>query len=87
MASIANDKAMLDELINGSGDLHSLTARMMFDEIPDDMPLKQVKKEYHDLRQKAKGYEFLINYDIHSFLLKFCMEKHLYILKENMKSL
>lgn len=62
MASIANDKAMLDELINGSGDLHSLTAKMVFSEIPRDTPLKEIKTKYHDLRQKAKGYEFLINY-------------------------
>lgn len=62
MASIANDQAMLEELINGSGDLHSLTAKMVFPEIPRDTPLKDIKKKYHDLRQKAKGYEFLWNY-------------------------
>ena len=48
---------MLDELLNGSGDLHSLTARLVFDEIPNDMPLKEVKSKFHDLRQEAKGYE------------------------------
>ena len=62
MASIANDKAMLDELVNGSGDMHSLTAKMVFREIPRDMPLKQIKSEYHHLRQEAKGYEFCFNY-------------------------
>lgn len=62
MASIANDSAMLDELINGSGDLHSLTAKMVFTEIPRDTPLKEIKKKYHDLRQEAKGYEFCFNY-------------------------
>lgn len=62
MASVANDKAMLDELVNGSGDLHSLTAKMVFTEIPRDMPLKEIKKNYHDLRNKAKGYEFCFNY-------------------------
>lgn len=62
MASIANDKAMLEELIHGSGDLHSLTARMVFTQIPDDTPLKEVKKKYHELRQEAKGYEFCFNY-------------------------
>lgn len=76
MASIANDKAMLDELINGSGDLHSLTARMVFDEIPDDYPLEKIAKEYHDYRKKAKGYEFGFNYGgdwntiMHNFGLK-----------------
>lgn len=62
MASMANDEAMLDELINGSGDLHSLTAKMVFQQIPRDMPLKDIKKNFKDLRQKAKGYEFCFNY-------------------------
>lgn len=62
MASMANDEAMLDELTNGSGDLHSLTAKMVFQQIPRDMPLKDIKKNFKDLRQKAKGYEFCFNY-------------------------
>lgn len=62
MASMANDEAMLDELINGSGDLHSLTAKMVFQQIPRDMPLKDIKKNFKDLRQKAKEYEFCFNY-------------------------
>lgn len=42
MASVANDKAMLDELINGSKDMHSLTAKMVFkDKIPQDMPTEK----------------------------------------------
>lgn len=62
MASMANDETMLDELINGSGDLHSLTAKMVFQQIPRDMPLKDIKKNFKDLRQEAKGYEFCFNY-------------------------
>lgn len=62
MASMANDEAMLDELINGSGDLHSLTAKMVFQQIPRDMPLEDIKKNFKDLRQEAKGYEFCFNY-------------------------
>lgn len=62
MASIANDKAMLDELVNGSGDLHSLTAKMVFLDIPRDTSLKDVKNKFHDYRQEAKGYEFCFNY-------------------------
>ena len=62
MASIANDTAMLDELVNGSGDLHSLTAKMVFTQIPRDTSLKDIKKNYHDVRQDAKGYEFCFNY-------------------------
>jgi DNA polymerase-1 len=62
MASVANDEAMLEELTNGSGDLHSLTAKMVFQQIPRDMPLKDIKKNFKDLRQEAKGYEFCFNY-------------------------
>jgi len=62
MASISNDEAMLYELIHGSGDLHSLTARMVFDEIPNDFPLEEIKTKYKHLRQEAKGYEFAFNY-------------------------
>lgn len=62
MASMANDEAMLDELTNGSGDLHSLTAKMVFQQIPRDMPLKDIKKNFKELRQEAKGYEFCFNY-------------------------
>jgi DNA polymerase I-like protein with 3'-5' exonuclease and polymerase domains len=62
MASVANDKAMIEELTNGSKDLHSLTAKMVFKEIPRDLPVKEIKSKYHDLRQKAKGYEFAFNY-------------------------
>lgn len=62
MASMANDEAMLEELTNGSGDLHSLTAKMVFQQIPRDMPLKDIKKNFKELRQEAKGYEFCFNY-------------------------
>lgn len=62
MASMANDEAMLNELTNGSGDLHSLTAKMVFQQIPRDMPLKDIKKNFKELRQEAKGYEFCFNY-------------------------
>lgn len=62
MASIANDKAIIEELTNGSGDIHSLTAYMSYMEIPRDTPIKDIKEKYHDLRQEAKGIEFAINY-------------------------
>lgn len=62
MASIANDKAMINELMYGEKDLHTLTAKLVFPYIPKDMPAKEVKKVYHDERSKAKGYEFLLNY-------------------------
>ena len=62
MASIANDKAIIEELTNGSGDIHSLTAYMSYHEIPRETPIKDIKKLYHNLRQEAKGIEFAINY-------------------------
>ena len=57
MASIADDKAILDELINGSGDIQSLTAYMSYHEIPRNTPIKEIKSKYHNLRQEAKGIE------------------------------
>ena len=62
MASIANDEAIIEELTNGSGDIHSLTAYMSYSEIPRDTPIKDIKKLFHNLRQEAKGIEFAINY-------------------------
>lgn len=62
MASIANDEAIIKELTEGSGDIHSLTAYMSYHEIPRDTPIKDIKKKYHNLRQEAKGIEFAINY-------------------------
>lgn len=62
LASIANDKAVIKELTEGSGDIHSLTAYISYKEIPRDTPIKDIKKLYHNLRQEAKGIEFAINY-------------------------
>ena len=62
LASIANDKAVIKELTEGSGDIHSLTAYMSYKEIPRDTPIKDIKKLYHSLRQEAKGIEFKVNY-------------------------
>lgn len=63
MASISNDKALIHELTEGSGDLHSLTAYMSYpDQIPRDTKITEIKEKYHHLRQEAKGIEFSINY-------------------------
>lgn len=61
LASIANDEAIIKELTEGSGDIHSLTAYMSYKEIPRSTPIKEIKEKYHDLRQEAKGIEFAIN--------------------------
>lgn len=62
MASLANDKAIIKELTEGSGDIHSLTAYMSFSDIPRNTEIKDIKKLYHNKRQEAKGIEFAINY-------------------------
>ena len=70
IASVSNDPAMLDLFINGSGDVHSLVAKMSYSQIPRDLPVEDVKsfskasaKEGGlDYRQEAKGIEFAINY-------------------------
>lgn len=61
MASIANDQAIIKELTEGSGDIHSLTAYMSYKEIPRETPITEIKKKFHNLRQDAKGIEFAIN--------------------------
>lgn len=62
MASIANDEAIIEELTNGSGDMHSLVAKMVFKDEIGNTPVSEIKHKYHSLRQLAKGYEFLFNY-------------------------
>ena len=61
LADISDDKAIIEDLTNGSGDIHSLTAYMSYPEIPRDTPIKEIKKRYHKLRNDAKGIEFAIN--------------------------
>lgn len=76
LASIANDPLMLKEINEGSGDIHSLVASLMFEELKD-VPLKDIKKLYKPLRQEAKLYEFLIAYggDFNTMMTNFGLEK------------
>ena len=70
IASVSNDPAMLNLFINGSGDVHSLVAKMSYLQIPRDLPVEEVKSFSKasvregglDYRQEAKGIEFAINY-------------------------
>lgn len=58
-ADIYNEKAMLDEFLHGSGDMHSLCAYMVYhNEIPRDTPIKDIKKKYPALRTAVKPIEF-----------------------------
>lgn len=62
MADITNDKAMLHELNHGEGDMHTLAAKMLYDQIPKDMPAAEVKKQFPGERQRAKSLEFAVFY-------------------------
>lgn len=62
LASIANDKAMLEELTIGSKDIHSLVAKMSYPEIIKNCPVEQIKEKFPKQRQDSKRIEFAINY-------------------------
>lgn len=58
-ADIYNEQSMLKEFLEGSGDMHSLCAYMVYkDEIPRDTPIKDIKKKYAHLRKAVKPIEF-----------------------------
>lgn len=57
-ADIYNEKEMLKEFLEGSGDMHSLCAYMVYKEIPRDTPIKKIKELYPHLRKAVKGIEF-----------------------------
>ena len=75
---------MLDELNTGNGDIHSLVASLMFDEL-NGVPLKDIKSKFKHLRQEAKGYEFLIAYggDFNTMMSNFGLQKEDAINKYN----
>ena len=56
-ADIYNEPAMKEEFLHGSGDIHSLVAKMIFPELKD-VPIKDIKKFHKHLRSKAKPVEF-----------------------------
>lgn len=61
IANVANDAAMIEEFLHGSGDMHSLVAKAIFpNEI--DCPVSEIKDKYPALRKKAKRPEFCFNY-------------------------
>ena len=57
-ADIYQEKAMLDEFLHGSGDMHSLCAKMVFKDELKDIEVKDVKSKRPDLRKKVKSVEF-----------------------------
>ena len=62
MADFSQDKAMMNVFLNGE-DMHSTVAYMIYpDDIPRETNIKDIKKLYKHLRQKAKGPEFCFAY-------------------------
>lgn len=62
-ADIYNEPHMIDEFLHGSGDIHSLMAITFFgDQMEPGTTTKDVPEKYHDLRSKAKGPEFLLQF-------------------------
>ena len=63
IASVSNDKSMIDLFETGCGDVHSLVAYMSYPNIiPRSTRIEDIKKLYHEQRQEAKGIEFAVNY-------------------------
>lgn len=55
--AIYKEKSIIDEFLHGSGDMHSLVAKMVFKELKD-VPVKEIKKRFPHLRSAAKPIEF-----------------------------
>lgn len=61
-ADIYNEPAMINEYLYGSGDMHSLVAKACFPEELEGVEVKDIKKLRPDLRKKAKGPEFAMQF-------------------------
>lgn len=60
-ASVSNDPKMC-EILNTGGDLHSEVAKACWPDILGNLTDKEVKTQYKELRQNAKGVEFGVFY-------------------------
>lgn len=60
---------MLDEFLHGSGDMHSLCAKMVFKDELKDVDVKDIKKVRPDLRKKVKSVEFSKQFGGSSFAI------------------
>ena len=58
---MSNEDAMIDEFLNGKGDLHSLTASKVYSEIRGEY-VEVSKKKNTELRQNAKVLNFAMSY-------------------------
>lgn len=59
---IYNEKAIIEEFLHGSGDMHSLVAKACFPKELEGIEVKDIKKLRPDLRKKAKGPEFAMQF-------------------------
>lgn len=66
-ADIYNEPEMLKEFLEGSGDMHSLCAKLVFHEDLKDIPVKDIAKVRPDLRKKVKPIEFSQQFEIFIF--------------------
>lgn len=57
-ADIYKEHSMINEFLYGSGDMHSLCAKMVFKEELKNIDVKDVKKLRPDLRKRVKPIEF-----------------------------
>ena len=57
-ADIYNEPNMIEEFLHGSGDMHSLCAKMVFHRELEGIDVKEVKNVRPDLRKKVKPIEF-----------------------------
>ena len=57
-ADIYNEPEMLKEFLEGSGDMHSLCAKLVFKEELKDIAVKDIERLRPDLRKKVKPIEF-----------------------------
>lgn len=57
-ADIYNEPEMLREFLEGSGDMHSLCAKLVFHEELKDISVGDIKDKRPDLRKKVKPIEF-----------------------------
>lgn len=55
--AIYEEQSIIDEFLYGSGDMHSLVAKMVFKEL-EGVPVKDIKKRFPHLRNAAKPIEF-----------------------------
>ena len=61
-ADIYNEPAMINEYLHGSGDIHSLVAKACFPKQLEGIEVKDIKRLRPDLRKKAKGPEFAMQF-------------------------